>query len=175
MLKDLQRGLAKFFTNERLIIFLVLIVLAVMMFGYGSSKSMITDGYSSLGHSNGNETAAEATEAPTQEVAPAAAPVAAGVPSKAVANPSDLLPNDENSKFSSLNPTSVNTTHGVMAPDLLRAGPPLSNLETIGQTLRNSNQSIRSDPSIPKVDVGPWMNSTIESDPHRKSFEIGGQ
>jgi len=62
-----------------------------------------------------------------------------------------------------------------MAPDLLRAGPPLSNLETIGQTLRNSNQSIRSDPAIPKVDVGPWMNSTIESDPHRKDFEIGSQ
>ena len=174
MLKDLQRGLAKFFTNERLIIFLVLIVLAVMMFGYGSSKSMITDGYSSLGLSNG-EAAAEVEAVPIQEVAPAAAPVASGMPSKAVANPSDLLPNDENSKFSSLNPTSVNTTHGVMAPDLLRAGPPLSNLETIGQTLRNSNQSIRSDPSIPKVDVGPWMNSTIESDPHRKSFEIGGQ
>lgn len=171
MLKDLQRGLAKFFTNERLIIFLVLIVLAVMMFGYGSSKSMITDGYSSLGHTNGEAVAQEEEEKPQQ----AAGPAAPATPSMPVANPSDLLPSDENSKFASLNPTAVGKTNGIMAPDLLRAGPPLSNLESIGQTLRNSNQSIRSDPAIPKVDVGPWMNSTIESDPHRKDFEIGSQ
>lgn len=171
MLKDIQLGLAKFFTNERLIIFLVLIVLAVMMFGYSSSKSMITDGLTPLGYSE-VDTVAQKDETPKQAAAPVASPAASSMP---VSNPSDLLPNDENSKFASLNPTAVGKTNGVMAPDLLRAGPPLSNLETIGQTLRNSNQSIRSDPAIPKVDVGPWMNSTIESDPHRKDFEIGSQ
>jgi hypothetical protein len=175
MLKDLQRGLAKFFTNERVIIFIVVIILAVMMFGYGDAKSMITDGYA-----NGEATSSEQSYAsePTQ-VKQGAGPMAADGPMAASpmasANPVDLLPKDENSKFSALNPTSVNNANGVMTPDLLRAGPPLSNLETIGQTLRNSNQSIRSDPAIPKVDVGPWMNSTIESDPYRKNFEIAGQ
>lgn len=177
MLKDLQRGLAKFFTNERVIIFIVVVILAVMMFGYGDAKSMITDGYASLGNTNGEVAASEPTQ--VKQGPMAADPMAADGPMAtapmAAANPVDLLPKDENSKFSALNPTSVNNANGVMTPDLLRAGPPLSNLESIGQTLRNSNQTIRSDPAIPKVDVGPWMNSTIESDPYRKTFEIAGQ
>jgi len=35
-------------------------------------------------------------------------------------------------------------------------------LDTIGQTLKNANQQLRSDPVIPKTNVGPWNQSTIE-------------
>lgn len=48
-------------------------------------------------------------------------------------------------------------------------------INTVSGSLRNANLSIRSDPVIPRVDVGPWGNSTIlPSDlGNRKKFEIG--
>ena len=46
-------------------------------------------------------------------------------------------------------------------------------INTVGQSLKNANQSLRSDPPIPQVAVGPWLQSTIEADTNRKQFEIG--
>jgi hypothetical protein len=60
----------------------------------------------------------------------------------------------------------------IAMPDLLDAGY-LIGLDTIGQTLRNANYQERSDPIIPKVDVGPWNNSTIDPDLGRVPLEIG--
>jgi hypothetical protein len=57
-------------------------------------------------------------------------------------------------------------------PDLLDAGY-LIGLDTIGQTLRNANLQERSDPIIPKTNVGPWNNSTIEPDFGRVPLELG--
>lgn len=47
-------------------------------------------------------------------------------------------------------------------------------LNTVGQSLKNPNLQLRSDPVIPQRQVGPWMQSTIESDTNRRPFEIGG-
>jgi hypothetical protein len=44
----------------------------------------------------------------------------------------------------------------------------------VGQTLRNANLQIRSEPPNPQVAVSPWLNSTIEPDINRRPFEIGG-
>jgi hypothetical protein len=60
----------------------------------------------------------------------------------------------------------------VMMPDLLQAGYHIG-LDTIGQTLRNANQQLRSDPIIPVQQVGPWNQSTIEPDLGRVPLEIG--
>jgi hypothetical protein len=57
-------------------------------------------------------------------------------------------------------------------PDLLQAGYHIG-LDTIGQTLRNANLQLRSDPIIPKMEVGPWAQSTIEPDIARVPLEIG--
>jgi hypothetical protein len=57
-------------------------------------------------------------------------------------------------------------------PDLLQAGYHIG-LDTIGQTLRNANLQLRSDPIIPKQEVGPWNHSTIEPDLGRVPLEIG--
>ena len=57
-------------------------------------------------------------------------------------------------------------------PDLLQAGYHIG-LDTIGQTLRNANLQLRSDPIIPKTVVGPWLQSTIEPDIARVPLEIG--
>lgn len=37
-------------------------------------------------------------------------------------------------------------------------------VDTVGNSLRNANHSIRDEPANPKTAVSPWMNSTIEPD-----------
>ena len=86
-----------------------------------------------------------------------------------VANPKELLPTDQNSQWAALNP--VNNDQPVL-PDLLQAGN-LIGLDTIGQTLKNANMQLRSDPIIEKQNVGPWNNSTYEADLGRVPLEIG--
>ena len=46
-------------------------------------------------------------------------------------------------------------------------------LNTQSSTLKNANRQLRSDPLIPRRDVGPWSQSTIEADTNRRQFEIG--
>jgi hypothetical protein len=46
-------------------------------------------------------------------------------------------------------------------------------INTTGSSLRNANLQLRSDPCIPRMNVGPWSQSTIESDNNRKYLEIG--
>ena len=93
-----------------------------------------------------------------------------GYAQQPVANPSDLLPADKNSQWSTLNPSM--SQNNVIVPDLLEAGYHIG-LDTIGQTLRNANLQERSDPVIPKQEISPWNNSTIEPDLGRVPLELG--
>ena len=38
----------------------------------------------------------------------------------------------------------------------------------------NANLQVRSEPTIPKGNVGPWNNTTIEADNLRRNLDIGG-
>jgi hypothetical protein len=114
--------------------------------------------------------------APVNQAAPivASAPVtkpsgSCGYSGQPVANPQDLLPKDQNSQWAALNP--VNNGNPQI-PDLLQAGN-LIGLDTIGQTLKNANLQLRSDPIIPKKDIGPWNQSTYEPDLARVPLELG--
>ena len=80
-------------------------------------------------------------------------------------SPSDLLPHDNNAGFANL--TSGNTD----LPDLMAAGAAIG-IDTVGQTLKNANLQLRSDPVIKKEQVGPWNHSTFEPDLGRCSFRI---
>jgi hypothetical protein len=88
-----------------------------------------------------------------------------------VATASELLPSDQNSEWAALNPVSMNSGN-IMSGDLLQAGYHIG-LDTIGQTMKNANLQLRSDPIIPKIDVGPWNQSTYEPDYARVPLEIG--
>ena len=46
-------------------------------------------------------------------------------------------------------------------------------LNTQSNTLKNANKQLRSDPIIPRKDVGPWAQSTYDADTNRRPFEIG--
>jgi hypothetical protein len=90
---------------------------------------------------------------------------------KPLVNPNDLLPSDQNSQWAALNP--VNMSQGnIIAGDMLQAGYHIG-LDTIGQSMKNANLQLRSDPIIPKQNVGPWNQSTYEPDYGRVPLEIG--
>jgi hypothetical protein len=84
-------------------------------------------------------------------------------------NPADLLPKDTNSQWAQLNPAGKGDLANI---NLLKAGYHIG-IDTVGQTLRNANLQIRSEPPNPQVNVGPWMQSTIEPDFMRPPLELG--
>lgn len=179
MLKEINSGLGKFFTRDKIIIIVILFVLGYVLMAYSGFKSMRMDGMSDGSIPSSDDSSAENTKTqPTVKETSAqnyVQPPSGMNPSQGyspydTANPKDLLPNDANNEWSQLNPASNNG--GVVMPDLLRAGAHIG-LDTIGQTLRNANQQLRSDPIIPKQDIGPWMQSTIEPDLARAPLEIG--
>jgi hypothetical protein len=82
----------------------------------------------------------------------------------------DLLPKDENNTWAEVNPRGQGSLEGV---NLLEAGHHVG-VNTVGQSRRNANYGIRSDPPNPKVKVSVWNESTIEYDNNRRALEIGG-
>ena len=86
-----------------------------------------------------------------------------------IQNPSELLPKDKNSQWAQLNPSGKGELANV---NLLRAGYHIG-IDTIGQSLRNANLQIRSEPPNPQLYVGPWNQTTIEPDFMRPPLEIG--
>lgn len=93
-----------------------------------------------------------------------------GIPSSCnKQNPSDLLPKDTNSQWAQLNPVGKGDLANI---NLLKAGYHIG-IDTIGQTLRNANLQIRSEPPNPQINVGPWNLSTIEPDFLRPPLELG--
>ena len=82
----------------------------------------------------------------------------------------ELLPSDANSKWAQVNPAG----QGELGDqNFLNAGYHVG-VNTVGQTLRNANLQIRSEPPNPQAKVSPWLQSTIEPDTNRKPMEIGG-
>ena len=176
MFNQILHGLSKFFTREKIVLFIALIILFWGIITYSDSKYMVFDSMDtgSPSHDSVNHDNQVHPQQPSQtqsnhdnNVQPIMGNTYALQP---VANPSDLLPHDKNSQWAALNPVSMNQGN-VNMPDLLQAGYHIG-LDTIGQTLRNANQQLRSDPIIPVQAVGPWNQSTIEPDYGRTPLEI---
>lgn len=82
-----------------------------------------------------------------------------------------LLPKDAaNSKWAQMNPAGQGD---VRDQNFLTAGYHIG-VNTVGQSLRNANYQLRSEPANPQVPVSPWNISTIEYDNSRRPLEIGG-
>lgn len=169
ILNNASTGFLKFFTRDKIIIFIALFVLSYALFLYGGSKNSILDNMEdgsnpkNIPSMNGEPTVKNTN---AQNVVP---PMN-NYNTKSVASPDDLLPNDQNSEWASLNPVGLNNAN--VMPVHFDAGYHIG-LDTIGQTLRNANLQERSDPIIPKKDVGPWNVSTIEPDLGRVPLELG--
>ena len=61
------------------------------------------------------------------------------------------------------------SSDSIMAQDMLPAGQLYG---TIGEPNKIPNYQIRSDPSIPVYNTGPWMQSTVQPDPYRRPFDL---
>lgn len=82
-------------------------------------------------------------------------------------NPTELLPSDVNSAWAAVNPHGAGDIQG---KNFLSAGA-LVGVNTVGQSLRNANYQLRAEPPNPQVQVGPWMQTTIEPDLQRRPLE----
>lgn len=176
MIKELSSGVSKFFNKQMVFTICMLLFLAIVLLYYSGSKSTIVDNMET-GFSNVNSSGLSEIQ---KHVAPQIIPPSTtsessnkGVDNsyklQPVANPNDLLPTDVNSDWGTFN--NINQTN-IATPDLLQAGYHIG-LDTIGQSLRNANLQLRSDPIISKKEVGPWNMSTIEPDFGRVPLEIG--
>lgn len=82
--------------------------------------------------------------------------------------PAELLPKDQNSVWSQQNPMGTGSLKG---KNFLSAGA-LIGINTVGQSMRNANYQLRSEPPNPQVAVSVFNQSTIEPDTNRRSLEI---
>lgn len=178
------KELSKFFTTQRVILLLIVLILAFVLYNYSDSKYPSKDGYTggaapfvpSPVMPTSKPTVPQVSSASDSSfvqdsgiVAPQSVNQGGYVP-KSTGAPSDLLPKGQSGgQFSDFN---MLNQGNIAMPDLLDAGY-LIGLDTIGQSLRNANYQERSDPIIPKMSVGPWNNSTIEPDLGRVPLEIG--
>jgi hypothetical protein len=89
---------------------------------------------------------------------------------KEMLTPEELKPQDNSSLWAKVNPAGEGSLKG---RSFLQAGHNIG-INTVGQTMRNANLQIRSEPPNPQVSVSPWNQTTIEPDTARKPLEIGG-
>ena len=82
--------------------------------------------------------------------------------------PTELLPKDPNSVWAQQNPMGTGSLKG---KNFLSAGA-LIGVNTVGQSLRNANYQLRSEPPNPQVPVSVFNVPTIEPDVNRRSLEI---
>lgn len=82
--------------------------------------------------------------------------------------PSELLPKDQNSVWAEQNPMGPGSLKG---KNFLSAGA-LIGVNTVGQSLRNANWQLRSEPPNPQQPVSIFNQSTIMPDTNRRPLEI---
>ena len=170
----------KLFSGKQSWLFLaVIIVLALGLTHYSSNKGLLGEGMSGaqrLLSQNGGVTGEQlaATSGAQGNVQPSAplganggfaqvsgmnTGVQSGMPSsctpQSMPDPAALLPKDQNSAWSKLNPSGQGNLDKV---NLLKAGYHIG-IDTVGQSLRNANLQLRSEPANPQMNVGPWNNS----------------
>jgi len=87
---------------------------------------------------------------------------------KDILNASELLPKDGDNAWAENVPAGQGE---LKDQNFLNAGYHVG-VNTVGQSLRNANRQLRSDPPCPQVKVSPWLQSTIEPDMNRRALEI---
>ena len=96
--------------------------------------------------------------------------LAEGIAPRKQLKAAELLPKDgEANAWAKVNPKGKGS---LAFKNFIEAGYHLG-INTVGQSLRNANLQIRSEPANPQVPVSIWMNSTISPDSNRRDFEVG--
>lgn len=132
-----------------------LVVLIVLIVGLGAAVVYTA-------RANGNwETMASGPITTAEAGIASHGPAAAG---------NDLLPSGGiGAAWSKTNPVGLGDLQG---QNFLQT-PQQYGINTIGTSKKNQSYDIRPTFAVPKVEVGPWLKSTIEPDPHWKGVEVG--
>jgi hypothetical protein len=149
----------------------IAVILIYLIQKCGKNENFINDG-------EFEEEDAEIVE-PFAEVAETEKPVAEtqkdktlaeGIAARKQLKAAELLPKDGDANaWAKVNPKGKGS---LAFKNFIEAGYHLG-INTVGQSLRNANLQIRSEPSNPQVPVSIWMNSTISPDSNRRDFEVG--
>jgi hypothetical protein len=147
-----------------ILVAIVVVVLAWALLSYSGKKSGVRDSYGNMGGAKPDQPSSSLT-ASSQSVSGATGPamqvatppLTMTAAARPTLQPSDIV----------LNPVNV--------PDLIMSPQAFIGIDTISNTLKNPSYDLRSDPVIPKQDVGPWNNSTYQADLARVPFEIGAR
>lgn len=132
-------------------------------------RSMEMDGEMQMEAEMANPNVAEAAEG--FESGPAdfgGAQAPAGCYPRDQLSATELLPKDGNSVFAQQNPLGPGSLKG---KNFLSAGA-LIGINTVGQSMKNANLQLRSEPPNPQVPISIFNNSTIEPDFNRRPLEI---
>ena len=154
----------KSFTGSmKLVLILGLVILSMFLINY--STKFVT--FDNMENEKQETPAEDGEDEPSAEVAapPTETPVSSSI------NPSDLLPSPNSGKNGWDVLEGVGTTDGAN-PDLLEAGHH-TGIDTVGQSLRNANLQLRSDPKITLTDTGPWNQTTIDATNVQVPFNLG--
>ena len=155
--------------NLNILLFLVLVVVAVLVLFYLWNGSVVVP---NQGESTLPRGATE-NEEPVRD-----AETMANTDGKTVTenfhgggqlNPQDLLPQDYASTWAKANPSGAGSLAG---QNFLDATSHIG-INTVGQTLRNPNLQLRSEPPNPTVVISPFWQPTIQPDTSRRYLEIG--
>ena len=133
------------------------------MMGTGDSSTANPQGFK---NENGSEGFADYDSTGPADFGSSGSP--AGCYPRDQLTPGELLPKDQNSVWAQQNPMGTGSLKG---KNFLSAGA-LIGINTVGQSLRNANYQLRSEPPNPQVPVSVFNNSTIEPDVNRRDFEV---
>lgn len=162
------------FVKDNLLGVAVAIVLVVLVMNYGSIsnaiKSPMTNGASAPSTSSAPKASVPENEYQTvQGISTSTHGLPPSCMKQSTMDPKELLPKDANSEWASLNPSGSGELSDV---NLLKSGYHIG-INTVGQSLRNANLQIRSEPPNPQMNVGPWHQTTMEPDVMRVPLELG--
>ena len=172
----------KKFLMDNLVLIIALLIGVVGIGVYSFTKVAKMDTYVD----NEADEQKEALESPLTNVAPAEpmghnedymrvqgleSSAAKGLPpvNKNINAPSDLIPSDPNSEWAAQNPVGAGSLKDV---SLITPQQQIG-VSSVGSCNRNANLQVRPDPCIPKMNTGPFNQTTIEGCQYQRSFDLG--
>lgn len=175
-----MRNIQKFCSGNWFFCLIGVVVLAVAINTYSKSKGLLMDGMGNRVGESEPKNLSESSVQPSQPLGEnggfanvSGRSSMPGLPpscnKQSMQNPEALLPNDSNNEWARLNPSGSGQLNGV---NLLQAGHHIG-IDTVGQSLRNPNLQVRSEPPNPQLNVGPWNNTTMEPDTMQVPLELG--
>ena len=161
------------FVSSNILAIVALLVIGYLVMSYGNMKSVVADpmtnGEGAAVTSSPKPSLGENEYATVQGLSTNTHGLPDSCMKQATMDPKELLPKDANSEWSTLNPSGSGELEDV---NLLKAGYHIG-INTVGQSLRNANLQIRSEPPNPQMNVGPWHQTTIEPDLMRVPLQLG--